>query len=48
MKLAWLVWFDEESRDAGERPEVWLTQPDGWRCSIQIVYAEIENNASNT
>jgi hypothetical protein len=41
MKIAWLVWFDEQSQLDGERPELWTNEPDGWRCSIQIVYAEI-------
>lgn len=41
MKIAWLVWYDEESRDNKEKPELWLTEPDRWRYSIQIVFMEV-------
>lgn len=41
MKIGWLVWYDQDSRDAGDNPTFWTTQPEEWRCSLQIVYAEI-------
>lgn len=41
MKIGWLVWFDTESKDAGDKPEFWTTEPDSWRVSVQIVYTEV-------
>lgn len=41
MKLAWLVWNCQEDKDAGYKPELWFYEPDPWKASIQIVYAEI-------
>jgi len=42
MKIAWLVWYDQAEKDAGEKPEFWTTEPDGWRCFVQIIYSEIQ------
>jgi hypothetical protein len=41
MKIGWLVWDDWDSKNAGDKPEFWTTEPDSWRCSVQIVYAEV-------
>lgn len=41
MKLGWLVWYDDESKAAGDKPEFWITEPNSWQTYILIAYAEI-------
>lgn len=41
MKIAWLVWYNLEDKQAGERPEFWTVEPDSWRTFTRIVYCEV-------
>lgn len=41
MKIAWLVWDDLDSKEAGDKPEFWTQYPGEWRVFVQIVYAEV-------
>jgi len=43
MKIGWLVWWDSDSRNAGDKPEFWTHEPESWRPSIRIVYCEVES-----
>lgn len=44
MKLAWLVWDDQEAKERGELPTLWLRHPERYYTYVQIVYAEIESD----